>query len=520
MLIKFAVCCQVLSIALNFLFFVHTNCYAGFVLEKRITLPTYAFGSPVSIHNDIIAIGDPGKINNVNSYDDSGAVYLYQRNRGGVQGWGIIKEFLPPKLNHAHFGRSVSLNGSTLVVGEGGAGEDVPYKTSSICIFDRNHGGIDNWGLVQQLYPPSAEYVGTVSVSGDILAASIYEAWNSYPYSAGTVVIYQRNSNSGVWELIQKIEPPDLDYAQHFGDVGGVSLSGSSLVVGSHRNNDNNIMDNRPGVAYLFEQNSGGTNNWGPVKTLHALDANPADWNWFGGAVALMGDTVVIGAPWDDAVGNLSGSAYIFSRNYPSTGKWGLVKKITAVDSVAKDNFGEQVAIYENSVIIGTPSKADREAGTGAVYVYERDNGGSSKWGQTQKILPAGIVGGSAFGIGVSLYQNLLVTGSIGSAYVFNKAAICTSSISPISASFSNAGGSSLVTVTPSGSNCSWGTSESLSWVSLSPTSGQGSGRVTVTVSANKGTARNGTVIIAGKTYTIEQKAQSVITPILELLLE
>ncbi|MBL6992236.1 MAG: matrixin family metalloprotease [Bacteriovoracaceae bacterium] len=83
----------------------------------------------------------------------------------------------------------------------------------------------------------------------------------------------------------------------------------------------------------------------------------------------------------------------------------------------------------------------------------------------------------------------------------------CTYSISPTSGSFTSSGGSSSVSVTASSSTCAWTASESLSWVSLSPTSGTGSGTVTVSVSANTGSARSGSVTIAGKTYSISQAA-------------
>jgi hypothetical protein len=81
----------------------------------------------------------------------------------------------------------------------------------------------------------------------------------------------------------------------------------------------------------------------------------------------------------------------------------------------------------------------------------------------------------------------------------------CTYSISPSSGSFTSNGGSASVSVRASSSSCSWTTSENLSWVSLSPTNGTGSRDVTVSVTANTGSARSGSVTIAGKTYTISQ---------------
>jgi len=83
----------------------------------------------------------------------------------------------------------------------------------------------------------------------------------------------------------------------------------------------------------------------------------------------------------------------------------------------------------------------------------------------------------------------------------------CTYTILPSSGSFASSGGISSVSVTASSSSCGWTASESLSWVSLSPTSGTGSGSVAITAAANTGAARTGSITIAGKTYTVSQQS-------------
>jgi len=88
----------------------------------------------------------------------------------------------------------------------------------------------------------------------------------------------------------------------------------------------------------------------------------------------------------------------------------------------------------------------------------------------------------------------------------------CTYSISPTNGNFTSGSGSKPVSVRASSSSCSWTTSENLSWVSLFPTSGTGSGDVTVFVTANTGAARSGSVTIARKTFTISQDAQETVS--------
>lgn len=81
----------------------------------------------------------------------------------------------------------------------------------------------------------------------------------------------------------------------------------------------------------------------------------------------------------------------------------------------------------------------------------------------------------------------------------------CTYSISPSNGSFSSGGGNSTISVTTSDSSCSWSASVCSDWVSLSPTSGTGSGSVTIMVAENPGVARNCSATIAGYPYTITQ---------------
>ena len=85
--------------------------------------------------------------------------------------------------------------------------------------------------------------------------------------------------------------------------------------------------------------------------------------------------------------------------------------------------------------------------------------------------------------------------------------AACSFSISPSNESFDSSGGSREVSVEASNSGCSWSASESLSWVSLSPSNGTGDGSVTVTVESSSGSNRSGAVSIAGKAFEVAQNS-------------
>jgi hypothetical protein len=83
----------------------------------------------------------------------------------------------------------------------------------------------------------------------------------------------------------------------------------------------------------------------------------------------------------------------------------------------------------------------------------------------------------------------------------------CTFSISPGSQSFPKKGGTGTVNVTaPSG--CGWTATSNADWVTItSSASGSGNGVVTYSVPANNtNLTRVGTMLIAGKTFTVKQK--------------
>jgi hypothetical protein len=86
----------------------------------------------------------------------------------------------------------------------------------------------------------------------------------------------------------------------------------------------------------------------------------------------------------------------------------------------------------------------------------------------------------------------------------------CSFSVSPLSLSFSVAGGSGSVTVTTIGS-CTWTAASNAAWLTITAGgSGNGSGTAGFAVSANAaGSLRSGTLTIAGQAVTVRQGGNS-----------
>jgi len=111
---------------------------------------------------------------------------------------------------------------------------------------------------------------------------------------------------------------------------------------------------------------SGGT--WSQQQKLTALDGAGDD--EFGYSAALSGDTVLVGAVWDDVGANTNqGSAYVFVR---SGDTWSQQQKLMASDGAVGDRFGSSVALSGDTALVGAyvdAVGANTEQGSAEVFV-------------------------------------------------------------------------------------------------------------------------------------------------------
>ncbi len=140
----------------------------------------------------------------------------------------------------------------------------------------------------------------------------------------------------------------------------------------------------------------------------HVSASDGAVFNNFGRAVAVSGDSSLIGA-------SFVSRAYAF--RFDGAG-WVETQTLLGSDVVGGDNFGRVLAIDGQTGMIGAPNH-DHGSAVGSVYVFQ-DNG--SRWVEVQELVPLDLVGG-LFGITVSLSGDVAVIGAPtdDSAYVFRR---------------------------------------------------------------------------------------------------
>ncbi len=195
-----------------------------------------------------------------------------------------------------------------------------------------------------------------------------------------------------------------------------VAISENTLAVGDPHDDQDGT---EAGSVTIYQADIAG--HWTEVTRLTPADAEAGI--YFGRNVALSGDLLVVGAPYDNDHGEKSGSVYIFERHQGGPDAWGQVAKLTASDAFTNDQLGWAVAVDGNTVAAGAYTKTYG----GRVYIFERDAGGPGQWGETAQLNPDPPGFQACFGESVDLDGDLLVVGAYGGgdysgyAYVFQR---------------------------------------------------------------------------------------------------
>ncbi len=216
------------------------------------------------------------------------------------------------------------------------------------------------------------------------------------------------------------------------GDNFGVclSISGDTILIGAPYDDDKGT---NSGSAYVFTRN--GT-TWTQQAKIYGSDTRRYD--QFGQFVFLSGDTIFVVAPYDDDKGTDSGSVYVFTR---TDSNWTQQQKLTASDGAAGDNFGDFISLSGNTMLIGVPYDDDKGSNSGSAYVFTRSG---TTWTEQAKLLASDGANGDNFGVCLSISGNTALVGALndddkgtnsGSAYVFTRSGTTWTQQAKISAS-------------------------------------------------------------------------------------
>jgi hypothetical protein len=268
----------------------------------------------------------------------------------------------------------------------------------------------------RKLDAPRGSLTGTsvsVALEGDVVLVGTPASRTSDRAQVGSVTVYSRRSGS--WEKGASLTPEAG--GPHFGSA--VAVDGSSALVGDPL--PTRAGTARGGYVAVF---TAGEGSWTRTTTLTRQVARGVD--RFGGAVAIDGSTVLVGASaaTTDREGR-SGAAYVFSQ---ASGSWRYHTTLSPDPGAAQ--FGTAVALDG-----GTAAVAGRRRGesppvpTGEVTLFERSAG---RWSRQRTLRPPRSEAGAEFGTALALDGDTLLVGdptasadrgdNAGAVYAFTRA--------------------------------------------------------------------------------------------------
>lgn len=433
------------------------------LVQQIITSPgstpssaSWKFGLKVASAGDTVVVGAPYEDSgatgvNGNQADssapDSGAVFVYVRRGDQWSQQAYLKASNTGQGDR--FGAAVAISGDTVVVGaaredssakgiNGNGADNSAADSGAAYVFARNGTtwtqqaylkASNTGGIVTTIFNDEGDLFGTsVSVSADTIVVGAPgedggsagvngdQADKQGYSSAGAAYVFVRRDST--WTQQAYLKASNADGLDKFGSA--VSISGDTLVVGAISqgvvrpgtiNGQSVLIKESSGAAYVFVR-AGAT--WSQQAFLKA--SHPGIGDQFGFSVAVSGDTVVVGAPFEDSNatginGNENdnsitdaGAAYIFARLGATWNQHAFLKAPTTGKTYLY--FGWSVSVSGDRVAVGGIRAV---AGMGAVFMFERSG---SVWAQkailTENI--SNVRGG--FGYSVALSGNMVVVGT------------------------------------------------------------------------------------------------------------
>ncbi len=322
-------------------------------------------GVSVAVAGDTIVVGAPDR--KVGENKEQGVAYVFTVP---ASGWANAKQIAELTANGGEekelFGRSVAIAGNTIVVG-------APFRK-----------------------------VGANAMQG--------EAY---------VFVKPTSGWAGPLHQIARLTAEGGEAGEDLGE--SVAVSGETAIVGAPSRSE------KHGAAYVFVMAPGGWANATQTAELTAKGGEKED--ELGYSVAVSGDTIVAGA-FGHMVGSneKQGAAYVF---LPAAGGWEpdmtQTAELTVSGGEAKEGFGESVAVAGATVVVGAPSRSEKQ---GAAYVFAMPaSGWAGSLTQTAELTAKGGEKEDELGQSVAISGDTVVAGAPhrkvganeqqGAAYVF-----------------------------------------------------------------------------------------------------
>lgn len=309
-----------------------------------------------------------------------------------------IKIFANDGAAGDYFASSTAISNGTVIVGAW-SDDDSGYSSGTAYLFDAN-AGTQSAKLTEADPSAGKQFGGSVAISGNTaVVGAKYDQENGI--GSGAAYVFDTTTKT----QLHKLTANDAAATEEFGT--SVAVSGNTAIVGAYRDD---IGGNHSGSAYLFDTTTGSQ-----LAKLTIDDS--AAYDHLGLSVAISDNRAIVGAPGRDINGTDTGAAYLFDT---TTGA--LISTFAADDGDDYDSFGGAVAISGNRLIVGAHRDADNGARSGSAYLYDLDTGA-----QIAKLSASDAAAYANFGLSVAISGDYALVGangagvgSSGAAYLFD----------------------------------------------------------------------------------------------------
>ena len=343
-------------------------------LEASDGAAGHRFGYSVSLDGFVALVGAPYADGNE---PGSGAAYVFRRGVRYIPGQGFVvvweqeaKLAAPDGKTGDLFGFSVSLEGDLALIGapQGGLSESgVSY------VFRRD----ETWTLESAIEYPSSTWAGggfghTLDLhNGYAIVGSL--ALPIWDMQYGYAIVYRRvlklpagwgwEEESDVLEVLLGQVPSSFPVAMGDGWAATADTSTYRIdCIPDLISCPDPIVYNL-GTAYVYRQDVSG---WNLADTLRAGYQEGGD--YFGRSLAINGDYLAVGIPGSDEGETDIGAVYIYRRLVDT---WGKAATLLPSGGGEGDWFGAAVGIDEQHIIVGAPRADDvRKEDCGAAYIF------------------------------------------------------------------------------------------------------------------------------------------------------
>ncbi|MEY2715232.1 MAG: hypothetical protein RIT24_1575 [Planctomycetota bacterium] len=256
---------------------------------------------------------------------------------------------------------------------------------------------VDGWTFIERLQPidlAAGDQFGE-SIAADanwlVVGGTRHDASG---VDSGAVWVYRREA--GLWRFPQRLIPGMGSDGARFGSA--VAVSGGRLAVGAPLG----------GVAGTVSVYKLVGTDWQLEQTI--LNPTPAQGDRFGDSIALEGDRLLIGAPFDDEGAIDRGAVHAYSSNGRS---WQLQSTLLPMSASDRQYFGRSIAIRNTRAAIGA-NGADALDGTSASGMVEVYDFVGTSWSRSGELRPETAVAGGHFGWDVAIEAETIVVGEPG----------------------------------------------------------------------------------------------------------